>query len=86
MYLSAPDILQQENQDQIDNRLLCSDEYRKLLKSVYFKITTASSSFSKSYSSLAEIFNTYFALDLKCWFKNNRCFPCLDDVIDIMLD
>ena len=42
---------------------------KKLLKTVYFKIGAASSSFVQSYSNLAEIFNTSIALDKKVGFK-----------------
>ena len=39
-------------------RHLCSNEYRKLLKTAYFKVTAASSSSIQSYWNLAETFNT----------------------------
>ena len=48
---------------------LCSVEYQKLLKTVYIQIGTASSSFTHSYSNLAETFNTSIALDQKVGFK-----------------
>ena len=50
---------------------LCSVEYRKLLKTVYIKISDASSSFIRSYSNLAETFNTNVTFDLKSliWFE-----------------
>ena len=64
---------------------LCSNEHWKLLRTVYFKIGAASSSFIWSFSNLAETFNINTALDWKSWIWNNRRFPCSDDVINIML-
>ena len=46
----------------VTRRHLCSDEYQKLLKTAYFKITDASSRFIESFWNLAGVFNTYIAL------------------------
>ena len=64
---------------------LCSDEYRKLLTTVYIRAGAASSTFIWSYSNLAETFSTNTAFDWKCWIWINRCFSCSDDVITIIL-
>ena len=47
----------------------CSIEHKKLLKTVYIKIGAASSSFTSSYSNLAERFSTNTAFDRKVGFE-----------------
>ena len=65
-------------------RHLCSDEYPKLLKTVYIRAGASSATFIWSYSNLAETFSTNTAFDWKCWIWINRCFPCSYDVINII--
>ena len=52
-----------KNLGQINNDVtitsLCSNDYRKLLKTSYFKIAATSSSFISSYRHLTEIFSIY---------------------------
>ena len=50
---------------------LCSDDYRKLLKTVYIRAGAASSTFIWSCSNLAETFSTNTAFDWKCWIWIN---------------